>query len=1614
MKLFRSLRHAVASVTALTGLLVMTPSLADDIDLYTGGSATTGAAANILFVLDNTTNWVAELDDGARRGDAELKALSEIVGTLSDNVNVGLMKFAKSGNDREGEVRFHIRPMTGDDPPSVVGNRTRLQNILDYMNLNAVDKNDPDEAGASATGNETLMDGALRYFNGLKRRYDGTYVNNAGTDRKDHTDNTATAVFDPATNPSGYAWAYATANARVYNKPADTDAGCAKNYIIFIGNGWTSLPENSPTNLLNAAADLSAAVGRTFTPNTTQIYSDGTHFDEYARFMQQVGVPTNITDPRDATKKLNNSITTYSIDVCKGDCSAGKEPDQTALLKSVAKVGGGKYFQAKSTAEIKSAFATILAEIQAVNSVFASATLPISVNTQGTYENQVYIGVFRPDGSARQRWYGNLKHYRFGRYCDLDGDDKVDLDSTRALPLSGTYSMTDERVADDVAAPDCGIDSGGVKRPVKLYLGDQNGFTAIDESGNTGFIDLSAKSYWTTDSSFWTFLPTASGSVSDSPDGPEVERGGAAQKLRATWTGAGTPDGRKVYTCLGNCLLSSGTATEKTLSSSNNAFSTATSAVTTALAAPSNAAVTVTLARVGNTVTATAASHSFNTNDPVVISGATPAAYNSPTGGSFTVTKLSSTQFTYPVTETPPTSGSGTVGLSSNTTSVTSIVLSSATAGDCTSGACKPGKTVTATMVTGAVPSDPVTVAATGKNYLNVSAQALTTGAGTTTVTFPVTTTSAPAGATDLNAGVTAGTWISTGLTGAYDAVNNRFTVTKSSNYPNSLKNLTAGSSVIISSATEPKYNGTWQLSSNAANTVMTFTYVTYSGCNPCTGATATTPGATDTITFNRNVGSTTVDVQRTSSNIANFTLAVGTSVNIADAAGNYSGPHVLTANNDGAGTFSFNDNVTLGPATPATGTISAVAAGVSGGPTTANLINWMRGKDLWEDENIDGTGAFSDVRGSIHGDVLHARPVMVNYGGTVGIVGFYGSNDGYLRAIAAGSGKANEPENRTDTHTDDGNEKWAFIPAEFLSYNKLSRDYLNGTSGTSLIRYPNQACGLSTSPAGRDYRWDGPITAYQSSSEKAYYTSDPAVTTDTEPVAGCSTAVPATCYSRLREVYYTPSDPATFTYTEPAPGCSTATPATCYKRPERTWIFAAMRRGGRAIYALDVSVADTPKLMWRIDNNSSGFSDLAQTWSEPRVRTLKGVFTRADGTTTVKNPVVLIFGAGYDNEVEDQPSATVRTVTKGRGVYVVEAETGQLIRFLQPASGTLYSFSADTTPLDMDNDGYVDRIYAGDTNANIFRWDLNNATVTSINLDTYWTTRHVAALGDVDHDGGSDARKIHFAPEVLPFKLSGVVKVMVLFGTGDREKPLGNLDGSSIKTLTGLGGCPAYFTGSNPYPITGSQSGIPYTYFGPRVRDQFFGVVDSGGSTVVEANLQYVNLDPANLAPFDINSTTYSGWRVRLKTDPDGSQGDTRGEEKSVNAAKVVGGVTFFATNVPVTPDTSAGVCSNLGVALGYAVNPFTGMPALNRDNSVSGGAATYTQSDYATTFSGGGLPPTVTSGVVTVGGTPYRFIIGSGGSGLTSASAVAGQRSILNLKGTRSRLYWSYGADN
>jgi len=88
---------------------------------------------------------------------------------------------------------------------------------------------------------------------------------------------------------------------------------------------------------------------------------------------------------------------------------------------------------------------------------------------------------------------------------------------------------------------------------------------------------------------------------------------------------------------------------------------------------------------------------------------------------------------------------------------------------------------------------------------------------------------------------------------------------------------------------------------------------------------------------------------------------------------------------------------------------------GAAGEPTMAQLIDWARGVDVKDEDNIPET----TVRYAM-GDTLHAQPAAVVYGqsgGGADIVLFNATNDGYLHAVNA----------------DTGVEMWSFIPKELL-----------------------------------------------------------------------------------------------------------------------------------------------------------------------------------------------------------------------------------------------------------------------------------------------------------------------------------------------------------------------------------------------------------------------------------------------------------------------------------------------------------------------------------------------------------------------------------------------------
>ena len=534
---------------------------------------------------------------------------------------------------------------------------------------------------------------------------------------------------------------------------------------------------------------------------------------------------------------------------------------------------------------------------------------------------------------------------------------------------------------------------------------------------------------------------------------------------------------------------------------------------------------------------------------------------------------------------------------------------------------------------------------------------------------------------------------------------------------------------------------------------------------------------------------------------------------------------------------------------------ITQAATGTSAANDPADLIKWVRGQDLF-DENANSST--TDVRASIHGDVLHSRPALVNYnryGDNDDVFVFYGGNDGMFRAIQGGQITANGARQG-------GTESWSFIPSEFLGQLKRLRD--------------NDVNIVSPNP-GKPYFVDGPIGVYQFDSNN-----DGKLNT--------------------------------------ASG-------------DKVHLFLAMRRGGRLLYALDVSDPAAPRFLWKRTNASGGYSELGQTWSEP-----KPVKIRATG-----NPVI-IMGAGYDSVAED--ATNQGTATMGRGVMVIDATTGNVLwqvgknpsgaTYNRTEAGMNFDIPADMAVIDRDRDGYADRVYAADMGGNVWRLDIDNANPNN------WTVTKLAALG-------GSSRKFMYAPSVV-YGVAGSIQQYdaVLLGSGDREHPF---ESTAVNRF---------------YMIKDSN-------MGKSVAADFVTVTTTDLYDATSNLIQDGSSGQKAAAAAELSAA--KGWYLTLKNG-----------EKVVSNAVTMGGTTFFGTNQPSA--AVAGSCTNLGKALVYALSFLDASATLELD-----GQDGMTAEDRADNVVGGGLPPPPVGIVTIIDGKPVQVVC-SGTKCLTPPTEPLGRR--------------------
>jgi type IV pilus assembly protein PilY1 len=365
---------------------------------------------------------------------------------------------------------------------------------------------------------------------------------------------------------------------------------------------------------------------------------------------------------------------------------------------------------------------------------------------------------------------------------------------------------------------------------------------------------------------------------------------------------------------------------------------------------------------------------------------------------------------------------------------------------------------------------------------------------------------------------------------------------------------------------------------------------------------------------------------------------------------------------------------------------------------------------------------------------------------------------------------------------------------------------------------------------------------------------------------------------------------------------------------PTKAILIFGLRRGGNKYYALDVTDPVHPTYAWKIDPDTmSQYAEMGQSWSSPVIGKI------ASGTG---EQWVAFIGGGYD---DGQDEATPPADDRGRAIYIVNVENGSLVWRYSHAenSAMTYSIPSDITKLDMDGDGKIDRLYVGDTNARMWRFDIGNTDTTAS-----WTGKIIFQ----SNPGASEKRKIFYPPDVTFEKDGSTEYETLFFGTGNREAP---------KITTNI--------------------------------DRLYAVKDKNTGTILKdidlVNVtNYYSLSQGDQAAMLNDIKTKSGWYIAL----DGTG------EKSLASPVVFNKTAYYTTFTPTFGDVLLDPCFvGEGTARVYALKYTTGEAVFNMDLTNDTSGTVIAKSDRSKVI-GTAIPSGV---IITVIGGQATAYIGVGG---------------------------------
>lgn len=344
-----------------------------------------------------------------------------------------------------------------------------------------------------------------------------------------------------------------------------------------------------------------------------------------------------------------------------------------------------------------------------------------------------------------------------------------------------------------------------------------------------------------------------------------------------------------------------------------------------------------------------------------------------------------------------------------------------------------------------------------------------------------------------------------------------------------------------------------------------------------------------------------------------------------------------------------------------------------------------------------------------------------------------------------------------------------------------------------------------------------------------------------------------------------------------------------------KTIVVGGLGQGGQGYYGLDVTNATqlaTPEnaIKWEFNDNRA--ISMGYTLGAPLIYNVR------DSANTVVPAVIL--ANGYENNWDDTATGGQKSATKSSALYILNADTGALIKEITVPGSTGLSSPAG---LDYGQDGVLDFVYAGDVDGKLWRFDLTDFN-------------NFKVAGNPIFDAGA-GHPITMRPGLTPvYKADDGTALgnIILFGTGQL---LTNADRTDI-------------TKQSLYGVLDKMEANPTTVALASLQKQEFETSTYAKTTTRIGTYRKISAADDTANKFDLTSAANlssaspkMGWYLEL---PDSS-------ERLVTSPMVFEDRVLFGTGVPVSTEQ----CLPGGSGWIIGLNPLTGSVVRKNNKSLA-----------------------------------------------------------------------------